>query len=60
MPNQRGSNKKKVNIWVTDEEKAFLAEAAKAQGMTVTDFIKFASTLAAARLKGASGTGKAD
>jgi uncharacterized protein (DUF1778 family) len=41
MSNQRDPNKKKVNIWMTSEEKAMLLKAAKDHGFTnVTDFVK--------------------
>lgn len=41
MSNQRDPNKKKVNMWMTDEEKAQLAAAAKKHGFSnVTEFVK--------------------
>ncbi len=42
MANQRKSGKKKVNVWLTEQEKAQLEAAAKAQGhSTLTDFLKW-------------------
>lgn len=41
MPNQRDKNKAKVNVWLSNEEKEALQKAAKAKGMTVTEFIKW-------------------
>ena len=41
MPNQRSSDKTKVNMWMTEKEKSQLVAQAKRHGFaSVTDFIK--------------------
>lgn len=40
MPNQRKKGKKKVGLWVDENQEARLREIAKANGMTVSDLIK--------------------
>lgn len=44
MPNQRKTTKVKVNLWMTEEEKAVLQAAAETLGMNVTDYIKHVSS----------------
>lgn len=40
MPNQRKKGKKKVGLWVDEDQEQRLKELAKAVGMTVSDLIK--------------------
>ena len=45
MPNQRSSDKTKVNMWMTEKEKAALVAQAEKHGFSsVTDFIKAVAT----------------
>jgi uncharacterized protein (DUF1778 family) len=40
MPNSRDPNKRSFNIWFTEDEKEILREKAKAEGLSMSDFIK--------------------
>ena len=41
MANQRKAGKKKIQVWMTEEERRSLEEKAAKKGMTLTDFLKW-------------------